>query len=71
MILDQIDTSKHSLVSEIFCRAILGCQIWICMKSDSKGGIFIWEFLHVEEQSSTIFCCKFHIDESLFNAEQG
>ncbi len=52
MILDRFYSSKHSLVPNIFCCAIYGSKIWICMKLESMGGIFISEFLHVEKQYS-------------------
>jgi len=52
VILDRFNISKHSLVSKIFCCAIKGCQIWICMMTGSTRGIFICELLHLEETFS-------------------
>ena len=49
VILDRFNTSKHFLESKIFCRAISDCQIWISVKTDSMGGIFVRKSLHAEE----------------------
>jgi hypothetical protein len=52
VILDRFDTSKHSIESKIICRAIWFCQIWISMKSESMGGIFVRKLFDVGEYFS-------------------